>query len=173
VKRWWVTTYRVKEYDDIVDAIKRNKFSIKLYRPTIHIAITNNGRVSHEDRPLLFNYMFAQFDPMDVSWNVFGNIVRVRLLRRRGDPQFITGREISRIKAIVKRYNEQFDKARVDPVSLKKYVGKRVIIKDGVFNGLIGKVADSRKAGYLEVELIVFNRPIICEISVDHIELSP
>jgi len=176
VKRWYVVMYPVKELDEILDTIKREQFNIKVYCPMVKVSTSRNGIIKIVDKPLYFNYMFWRYDMEELPYQYLKEYIPFCLLRRKyakdknNNICYVKSNLLSRIKNDVKRLNNSFDRLRNNVYFLRGFIGKSVIIKDGVFTGLFGTVVDARKSGELVVEIFVFNRPINCEISVEYVD---
>ena len=170
MKKWRVVIYKVKDYEDIVKAIKREKFPIQVYRPVVQSSISKKGVIHIIERPLLFNYMFwkTKLEVLDLDY--MNRCFRFRILKMNGKYTSISGKEISRIKRVVKSQNGKFEKTRTSITYLRKMIGQTIIVRDGVFSGMVGVIKEVRKAGAVMVELMIFSRPILCEISVEYIE---
>jgi transcription antitermination factor NusG len=165
-----VITYPHKEREYIFDTIKREGFDIKPYCPMVRASATSRGLVRIGKKPLLFNYMFWRYDLEEYPHELLVAYLPFRMVRFGGKPRFITSKELSRVKRMVKSQESKFDKMRDDVDFLRKFIGSNVLVRDGVFTGLMGKVIDARRQGQLIIELLVFNRPIGCEVSVEYVE---
>ncbi len=90
----------------------------------------------------------------------------VRCLYERGRPALIPNWQIENLKIFLQNVENVF----VDEIKLK---GKKVIIKDGPFAGVIGTIQKSLNGCYLSVSLDFINRTftaIVPEYSVEFIE---
>lgn len=170
MKHWWVVLYPRKRYDDILDTIKREDFDIRTYCPMVDVVETKKGIIKVVKKPLMFNYMFWLFDMEVHPYSELKRYLPFRLLRFNGDPCCLTPAEIRAIKNKVKSLNGNFEKMRRDAKYLRNFIGKKVSIRDGAFSGMVGIIDDSLRAGMVVVELLVFNRPVKCELSIDYLE---
>jgi transcription antitermination factor NusG len=170
MKKWYVITYPTKRRELIFEAIKDEKFDIKPYCPMVKVAKSFKGIVKMEDKSLFFNYMFFLYDWDEIPQVDIKKYLEIRHLYFNGKPAFITGKEIQKVKRIVRSQNSKFDRIRDDVKFLRKYIGQKVLVRDGAFTGLVGIISDARHKGKLVVELMIFSRPISCEVSVEYVE---
>lgn len=167
--------YPTKLRDELLATIKKKGLDILVYCPMVKSSEARKGLIKSVARPLFFNYMFWYYDLDLLPYDTMSQYMKFRLLRfpnkeKHMVPQHLTPKEISRIKKSVSSHNSQFDRLRTDISTLRKYIGWKVVVRDGAFTGMVGKVSDVRKTGMLDVELSVFNRPISCEMSVEYVE---
>lgn len=170
MKKWFVVTYQTKRRDLIFEAIKDEKLAIKPYCPMIKVAKSFKGIIKIEDKSLFFNYMFFLYDWDAISQADIKKYLEIRHLYFNGKPAFISGKDIQRVKRIVKSQDSKFDRIRDDVKFLRKYIGQKVLVRDGALTGLIGIISDARHKGKLIVDLMIFSRPISCEVSVEYVE---
>lgn len=159
-----------KERDVIIDSIKRDQLDIKIYCPMIKTSESRNGIVKVISKPLLYGYTFWYYSVDNVPTTLLGERFHVRHLKFGGIPRFVTGREISRIRKVVKQLDGNFDRMMDDVRYLQRMVGRKVTVRDGSFTGLFGRVVDARRRGFLIIEIMIFNRLISCELPVGCVE---
>jgi transcription antitermination factor NusG len=172
VKKWWVVTYSSKQRELILDTISDEGFDMKIYCPMVKVSSSRKGIVKIKDKALFYNYMFCLYDRDKITDRVIRELLPMRHLRIGGNPRFISGKEIQKIKRLVKSLDGNFDKMRDDVRYLRKMIGRMIIVRDGALTGLIGKIVDARHKGKLVVELLVFSRPIKCEVAVEYVEFT-
>jgi len=174
-KRWWVVIYPAKLRDELIATIKRKKLDIKVYCPIVHVAESRKGLIKIVESPLFFNYMFWYYDLEALPYDELSNIMHFSLLKFPNDkkymtPRYLTGKEVGRIEKVVLSYDNKFNRLRTDVKFLRKYIGWKVMVRDGAFTGMIGTISDVRKTGTLSIGLLIFNRPIKCDMAVEYVE---
>jgi len=170
MKRWWVITYPPKERDRIIEQIGFHGLDMDYYCPMVETVKTDKGRLYFDKKTLLYNYMFLLFNIEDYSYDFLSTLFHFRFVKFGGRPRFITTKDIRRIKKMVRGEDNLFRRIREDVNHLRKYIGRSLIIRDGAFNGMVGVVSDVRKSGMLDVHITIFNRSVVCEVSVDYVE---
>ena len=163
--------YPAKERGNIFDVIEREEFDIVPYCPMVKATTMRNGLVKMVEKPIYLNYMFWKYSHIDLPMRELKKYMKFRILII-GDEYAVLNRdEVKRIRRIEKRENVRFSRVRKDADYLKRFIGSLVSIRDGVFNGMVGKVVGVVRVGMLSVELTIFNRPVTCEISVEYTEI--
>lgn len=171
MKRWWIVICPTKRRDDIEENIKRNKFDIKTYYPLVKVATTRNGIVKVSEQPLFYNYGFWYYSRDKLPYEHLHQYLPFRLLKLGGMVRSVSTVNIGRMASKVKRINLGFDMMRNSAIHLEKFIGRTVNVHDGVFSGMVGKIVGVKRAGVLVIELVVFNRPMACEVSMEYVEI--
>ena len=173
-RRWVVTTFSTKMLDEIFRSIEREEYDIEAYCPMMKTTRSVKGIVTITEKPMYLNYMFLKYD-VDIPLLYSSNIIRkvpIRFIRRHGDICLIHSREIAKVRAKERFLNNDYEKLHTDRKFLEKYIGRKVVVRDGNFNGMIGLIKDVTKSGFFKIQILIFNRLVDYDISVDYVEIT-
>lgn len=173
MKRWLVVTFAPSKYDEIIKSIEREEFDIEVYCPMITETRASRGIVTTKEVPLYYNYMFLRFDPEIKILNPpeLKKYIPVTFLEFNNKFSTVRSKEIRRIRRKTEALINKLGKRKTSKRYLEKLIGKRVIVRDRNFDGMIGDVVAVPKKGFLTVKIMVFQRLLDYDISIDHLEI--
>lgn len=168
MRQWVVVTFPPSALKEI----KRRTRDIKvtIYCPMVTKRWAVKGVVKEKRTPLLFNYMFLHFDPAKVKLSSIMEVAAVYPVKYGGKVAIVKRNQIVTMKEREKEINTHIIRVRSDADYIRDLVGCDVVIRDGVFDGLDGVVVSVSGPGVVNVEIVIFNRELIYEVSVDRVE---